>query len=185
MANKIVLPTPYEKVFKKMAEWNKLGLNKLAGYKGSDITINLFYIYLYHKYKSKCFLSAASHKVGFRLNIGNPTKNMAFNQGELDEITRRIAKCSDHIIFIPLCFETTDIGTTHASHANMLILRKMKEGYQLEHFEPHGTAFRGKNGKKHSAEVEKWMKAFVRRLNVAFNKPVEYVSREELCPVIK
>jgi hypothetical protein len=130
-------------------------------------------------------VSAASHKMGFRLKIGNPKENMGFNQAELDEITRRITKCTDNVIFIPFSFETTDIGTTHSSHANMLIFRKINDGYQLEHFEPHGVAFRGKNGKKHSVEVEKWMEAFIRRLKVAFNKPVKYVSREELCPMQK
>jgi hypothetical protein len=56
MENKIILPNPYNKVFEKMDDWNKLGLNKLSGFKGSIISINLFYIYLFHKYKSKCFL---------------------------------------------------------------------------------------------------------------------------------
>lgn len=95
---KIKLPIPYDttekdsKIFKKieakLETLNKTGTEKTLTFIGSSEVAAMFYLYLFKKYKSKCFIRNASMKkriLGMTIEI--KTK---YNPNEMQEIENQL-----------------------------------------------------------------------------------------------
>ena len=149
---KIKLPTPL-KIQNKLNELHLNALNIFTNDKkyvyGSDDSIkNLFFIYLFRKYKNKCFVRDKNNLkdsgFGMSLNVFESQRtNLAKETNAetllhlnvlADELVNCIKNRNIEINIIPV--------TVHGfseSHANILIYRKKFN--HIEHFEPHGQHF--------------------------------------------
>jgi len=132
------------KVEKKINKFRtKAVSSKIMRWLGYRTIIQLFYLFLFRKYKSKCLIAQSRHQLGMNIHIsfreiqyGN---NLPVSVDEMSftRVARQLANCikdNVEVIIIPLHLDTDSGG-----HANVLIYRK--NGNMIEHFEPHGAAF--------------------------------------------
>jgi hypothetical protein len=191
--SKIKLPVPYkphEKIDNKLKSLNKTGTKKTLTFIGSDEVEAMFYLYLFKKYKSNCFLhdeNSERRLLGMSILI---SKNYEPHETEeiqhqLDNLSKILVNCITNvdtkIIIIPVQL----IFDNGGGHANVLIYRKNLN--QIEHFEPHGQNF-SKKQEDINKIIEKWMKFFVLKINAKLaliKKPeVKFVESSEVCPYI-
>jgi hypothetical protein len=147
---KIKLPTPL-KIQNKLNELHALNIftnDKEYLYGSNDSIKNMFFIYLFRKYKNKCFVRDKNNlkDSGFGMSINvfesQRTKLAKETNAETllhlnvlaDELVNCIKNRNIEISIIPV----TVHGFTE-SHANILIYRKKFN--HIEHFEPHGQHF--------------------------------------------
>ena len=196
---KIKLPVPYkapktsktlQKIDNKLKLLNKTGSKKITTFFGSNEVEAMFYLYLFKKYKSKCFLydrNARTRILGMsiKINIQYTMIEQSQIENQIDNLTRILANCiktpDTKIIIIPVTLVFSDGG----GHANVLIYRKKLN--QIEHFEPHGQYFKKKSSIDNII-IKKWMTFFVEELNKKLQsskKPeVKFIESSEVCPYI-
>jgi hypothetical protein len=185
----IKLPAPYkyeEKVIKKIENLNKKGENILNTFLGFREIETIFYLYLFKKYKSSCFLY--NEDVKFRvlgLNINIKTRvskeNEKLYKEHIKVLASVFAECvlrNVKTIIVPITiYDNKDV-----THANILVYRKKIN--QIEHFEPHGNYFMWEE--KRSAKIKKPLLKFVSIVNDILKEngkpPISYVASEEVCP---
>jgi hypothetical protein len=197
---KIKLPVPYEqkkeskslkKIDTKLKSLNKTGTEKILTFVGSNEVEAMFYLYLFKKYKSNCFLHDKFLKqriLGMSILISETYKPLETGeiQIQLDSLSKILVDCIKNndtkIIIVPVQLRFTDGG----AHANVLIYRKNLN--QIEHFEPHGQNFYREKDATDNKIIEKWMKYFVLKINARLqliNKPaVKFIESSEVCPYI-
>jgi hypothetical protein len=189
---KINLPTPY-KIQTKLTTLNKIGKEKILNFIGSNEVETMFYLYLFKKYKSNCFLydkDVLKQTLGRRIlgmSILIMTKYEPYEKKEIEDQLITLAdvlvnciKKDAKIIIIPVQLVFTD-----GCHANVLIYRKNLN--QIEHFEPHG-----KNYSTHDDNTNKiilgWMKFFVSRINAELftskMQQIKLIESTDVCPYI-
>jgi hypothetical protein len=197
---KIKLPVPYkqsEKVSKslkkidnKLKELKNTGTKKILTFIGSNEVEAMFYLYLFKKYKSNCFLhdkNSERRLLGMSILISEKyepqeTKEIEDQLKKLSKILLDCIKNLDtKIIIIPVQL----IFDNGGGHANVLIYRKNLN--QIEHFEPHGEKF-SKKQENINKIIEKWMKYFVlvinARLQVIKKPQIKFIESSEVCPYI-
>jgi len=185
----IKLPTPYKhetKITTKLEDLNKKGENILNTFLGFRETETIFYLYLFKKYKSNCFLY--NDNIGFRvlgLNINIKTRVSKQNEKLYKEhITVLASVFTDCVlrnvktIIVPITiYDNKDV-----THANILVYRKKFN--QIEHFEPHGNYFMW--DEKRSAKIKKPLLKFVSIVNDILKEngktPVSFIASEDVCP---
>ena len=151
---KIKLPVPYKetkqasnslkKIDTKLKSLKKTGTEKILTFVGSNEVEAMFYLYLFKKYKSNCFLhdkSLGRRILGMSILIDEAyePQEVKKNQDQLDNLSKILVDCITNletkIIIVPVQLRFSDGG----AHANVLIYRKNLN--QIEHFEPHGRKF--------------------------------------------
>jgi hypothetical protein len=197
---KIKLPIPYkepektsrslQKIDTKLKSLNKTGSEKILTFIGSNEVEAMFYLYLFKKYKSNCFLydkDVKSRILGMSIEIKTHYNAVETTQieNQLDNLAKLLVDCikrlDTKIIIIPVQLLLPD----KQGHANVLIYRKNLN--QIEHFEPHGQNFGYQNDNK-NAVITRWMKLFIFKINAIlqlFRKPeVKFIESSDVCPYI-
>lgn len=185
----IKLPAPYKhekKITTKLEDLNKNGKKILQNFLGFREIETIFYLYLFKKYKSNCFLY--SDNIDFRvlgLNVNIQSRVSKQNEKLFKEHIRTLAsvfaECvlrNVKTIIVPLTiYDNKDV-----SHANILVYRKKFN--QIEHFEPHGNFFMG--DEKRAAKIKKPVLQFISKVNNILKEngkhELSYIPTEEVCP---
>jgi hypothetical protein len=195
---KIKLPVPYkqtEKALKKVGDklksLKKTGTEKILTFAGSNEVEAMFYLYLFKKYKSNCFLhdkNLGRRILGMSILISETyePQDVKETQDQLDSLSKILLDCITNldtkIIIVPVQLRFSDGG----AHANVLIYRKNLN--QIEHFEPHGRKFSSDDDDVDNKIIEKWMNLFVLKINARLQlikRPqVKLIESSEVCPYI-
>ena len=177
-----------EKISKKMT----VLVNKhqdIKPFVGDILFKDIFYLYLFNKYKTKCFIAQGSKTVvpEIRIYINQDKPNI--NEEPLKSLAEILASCiskNEPIIIIPLSLKITS-GEKTSGHANLLIYRNNTR--QLEHFEPHGADFQGVNEETMvlvNDTLEKDLIYLVKNINTELDEkgllPIKLLKAHEVCP---
>ena len=202
IVSEIVLPTPipiasHSKVKSEMDFFAKKSGN-FEKYVGDQNVINIYYLYLFNKYKSKCITfdlanhdradeyesENAANSIGLDINIiRDPTQNDKLaTYRHMNKIATQLAECVKKgldTIIIPFSFRFgSDDG-----HANVLIYRKVENA--IERFEPHGSKF-NMGARMDDDMVEEKLVEFCAIVNAEFDKRklphIRYKNASEICP---
>ena len=188
---KVKLPTPY-KIKNKLTTLNKIGKEKISDFLGSLEVETMFYLYLFKKYKSDCFLYSQTAKLRLLgMSIAIKKKYDDYHPNEIKSIDTQFTELASalidcikrgtNIIIIPVQLVLPDGG----AHANVLIYRKNLN--QIEHFEPHGKKF-STNDNNTNKVILDWMKNFVfkinRNLSTLGTKQIKFIESTDICPYI-
>ena len=140
---------------------------KMLPFTGNYIVENLFYIYLFKKYKMNCFMTQQSSggvgKIGILIKIKESKDPIM--QENIDSDAESLISCileGEEIIVIPVSI-MVDIAGFFGCHSNLLIYRRSFN--QLEHFEPHGATFQGKHAEIINREIELYMTLLMEKIN--------------------
>lgn len=188
---KIVLPKPYKyekKITQKFDDLNKNGEEMLKSFLGFPEIETIFYLYLFKKYKSECFLYNEDDEFRvFGLNINimsrvSKAKEKLFKE-HINVIASVFVEClmrGVKTIIVPLTiYDNKDIN-----HANILMYRKKFN--QIEHFEPHGSLYMG--DEKRAKKIQTPIKSFVNKVNklLVENKKDElkFIPSDQVCPTL-
>lgn len=184
------LPEPIKvrkNISKELDALEKKG-ETIPHFQGYRVGIDIFYLYLLKKYKSKC-VPYGKKKINNNANLGitihlkskftkEEEEEMRLNFIEIAENLIRCIKNGLEVIIIPLHYEST------FGHSNVLIYRKKTS--VIEHFEPNGASL---NVGKKQEHAEKIIKFFIRVVNSEFKKEhikeVTYIEASNVCPYIK
>jgi len=188
----IKLPKPYkqgEKIIKKFDKLNENGkkiLNSFLGYKEIE---TIFYLYLFKKYKSDCFIYCVDPEfrlLGLNFNVMSKVskaKKELFDN-HIDTVADAFVNCLDRN-FKTLVIPITVYDNKNVNHSNLLIYRRKFN--QFEHFEPHGAYYM--TVKKDAAKIKKPVQAFVDKVNAILQykgiQKINYIQSEEVCPAIE
>jgi hypothetical protein len=165
------LPEPIKiskNISKELDELEKKG-ETIANFKGYPIGVDIFFLYLLKKYKSKCVpYGKKQHNRDASLGVTIYLKPKFTKEEEekirlnFIEIAENLIKCIKNgleIIIIPLQYEST------FAHQTLLIYRKKTSVF--EHFEPNGASI---NVGKRQDHAEKLIKFFTKVVNSEFKK---------------
>lgn len=160
-----------EKIAKKMKKTFQLH-DDVVPFKGSFHINNLFYLYLFKKYKMDCILENWQYGVEMRLHLKDtePIINPYFDE-IIETSSKKIINCildGSKIIIIPFLFDITIDEELRGGHANLLIYRQNTG--KLEHFEPHGAIYEGIGGEFITEQINAFLKRFVKHLNYLIKK---------------
>ena len=199
---KIVLPTPHAmqtKMENKLDALNALTKNLtkeqkfkyIHGYKQNGE--NMFYIYLFRKYKTKCFVRDRGFRYALGMHIPvfkTKTKLVKERIAEIklhidvlaDELVNCIKNKNIEISIIPLTINNPT--SSLSSHANILIYRKKFN--HIEHFEPHGRGFGGVKSGHINEQVSKMLNYFVLKVNEKLKTTketqIKLIESSKVCP---
>ena len=169
-AVKIALPTVpkyVDNVSKKMKAMVKKH-TKMLPFTGNYIVKNLFYIYLFKKYKMDCLIATQNPggkigTIGIFIVVKSARDPKAL-QG-MDDTIESLASCiikKKEMIVVPVSI-VVDVEGFKGAHANLLIYRKSLN--QIEHFEPQGSMFQGTHAEIINREIDFYMNMFMEKLN--------------------
>jgi hypothetical protein len=131
-----------EKIAKKMAKTFQMHKH-VQPFTGCFYLTNLFYLYLFKKYRMGCIIINYSNGIELLFNFKNK-EPIEVHDDNIEVNGQKIFDCiirGEQIIIIPFMFQITINQKQVGSHANLLIYRA-KTG-ELEHFEPHGAEYGG------------------------------------------
>ena len=189
-----------QKIKKKLDRLTQKGLEKISDFIGLSITEAMFYIYLFKKYKSPCFLTESNGDfweiLGLNLKIREIYSVEESEQinAYLERLAKKLVNCINNdvnIIIIPLGLTLFYPDEEESSgHANVLIYRKKFN--HIEHFEPHGKTGSFGN-KKLNSSIDLFLKLFVEYVNIELFKnktpaqiqditPIELIDANQVCP---
>ena len=197
---KIKLPVPYKQLKKtaeslkkidtKLKSLNKTGTENILHFAGSNEVEAMFYLYLFKKYKSNCFLhdkNLRTRILGMSILISEKYEPQQVGeiQDQLDNLSKILVDCianlDTKIIIVPV-----QLLFTVGAHANVLIYRKNLN--QIEHFEPHGRKFSRNEDDVNNKIIEKWMNLFVLKINARLQlikqPAIKFIESSEVCPYI-
>jgi len=178
--------------------------DKLEPFIASFHLVNLFYLYLFKKYKTECHLphqnkDSIRNKLSmhFFINVSDRSKESYFNlllevqTKAVKETAKYVSECimrGVKILIIPLTFQTS-----FGAHANLLIYRA-NTGV-IEHFEPHGYEYGGQGKEYVVRTLNGYLEDFVKLINKdikAGNKTLKegeekipkitLIKADEVCP---
>jgi len=155
---------------------NKNNLQLFGGY---GIIDTMFYMYLFKKYNSSCYiLDDKNYSVGLTINTD------IYKQEQYDfyeYVSYRLVNCiknGANIVIIPLTILFDGTG-----HRNLLVYRKKNN--VIEHFEPHGSNILILNRDVPKFIVES-LNSFIETLNDDLKKAnldqVTFIPSKEVCP---
>ena len=178
---------------------------KVEPFIGSFYLENLFYLYLFNKYKMNCRSTNAdtSYMMGISITASNSIDpGLAQTQNEeIEEYADQMFACiarGEKIMIMPFTYSIIIRKNDVGSHANLLIYRQNTG--ELEHFEPHGAAYGGVGGDFVGKNVDAFLKKLVHLLNNRIKtvnkknkhdffrkklKTVTLVKACDVCPVIE
>jgi hypothetical protein len=163
---------------KKMEMYSK-NKDNLQLFKGYGIIEAMFYMYLFKRYNSSCYIiDSKNYAVGLTLNkrIDNEEQYNFY-----DYVAYRLKNCikkGSNIVIIPLTILFNGTG-----HMNILVYRKANN--VIEHFEPHGRTLMIRN-KEVKGFLKKSLNSFMENLNDYFKKAnldqVTFIPSKEVFP---
>jgi len=188
---KLKLPEPFKvskKIQKKLDLFaDKISHSKFLKWEYSAVMQNLFYLYLFNKYKTNCLIYDQKFVSYEELGLELYVDDEKFENKQTKSfyvISNLIINCisrGSNIIIIPL---TINISSS-LRHANVLIYRK--NGNIIEHFEPHGAHINLQDG-KYIPRIESKLSDFISYLNKDLEKKglqkVILKSSNDVCPYI-
>jgi hypothetical protein len=159
----------YDAVVAKKMDKIYQSYNKLEPFTSSFYLSNLFYLYLFKKYKMECHMPNRNEKekLHFFLDISNHSKEDWFDDFvgfQIDAIkltAKYVSECITSgikILIIPLTIQISE-----GAHANLLIYRA-NTGV-MEHFEPHGHEFGGRGSAYINRTLNGYLEQFVKLIN--------------------
>jgi hypothetical protein len=153
-------------------------------YSGIETFYNTFFLYLFKKYRSNCYVIGRNMTKEDDEEDDLPPMNIEINlratstTQDHEHFTNLIKNCiikqRTPIIIIPLSV----IDEYGRGHFNVLIYRR--DLNHIEHFEPYGPFFGG-NESKHK-EIEKDINKYITHLNKHIPTPVKFISSSQICP---
>ena len=177
-----------EKLSKKMS----VLVNKhqdIKPFLGDALFKDIFYLYLFNKYKTNCFIAQGNTNVIPEIKIYINQDKPNINHEPLKHLAKVLVRCiskNEPIIIIPLSLKIT-VKEKTSGHGNLLIYRNNTR--QLEHFEPHGANFQGGNEEKMvlvNETLDKDLNYLVRNMNDELDKkellPIKLIKAHEVCP---
>ena len=188
---KVKLPTPY-KIKNRLTTLNKIGKEKISDFIGSLEVEAMFYLYLFKKYKSDCFLYSQKAKfrlLGMSIEIKKKIDDYSADEmknidDQFTELASALVDCikrGSEVVIIPVQLRLEK----NENHANILIYRKNLN--QIEHFEPHGKYF-SRNDNNINKVILDWMKNFVFKINRNLSthgmKQIKLIESSDVCPYI-
>jgi hypothetical protein len=185
------LPEPYVTHTKKIHDRMDLfAKNNTIRKWSSSLIDQLFFLYLFKKYKNNCITHHQSRKsymadLGVQLYIKQRMgkEDKEFYNSYLNKVIEDISDCIDRTkktLIIPFSIIVGNVG-----HANILIYRKKTN--VIERFEPHGSEYQSK--KPIQSSLFKSITDFIEKLNHSLTKKgihtVTFVNANEVCPYVK
>ena len=192
-----------EKVAKKMDKTYQLHEN-IKPFTGSFYLSNLFYLYLFNKYKINCRITRPGKTQSLNIRIAvsdviDPELNQTQNE-DIESYAYNIFACitkGEKIIIMPFTFDILVQGRNVGAHANLLIYRK--NAGELEHFEPHGRMYAGDGSGFVNQSIDAFLTKLTHLLNGYIKKankkhkhdffwgklnPITLLKAHDVCPVI-
>ena len=195
----IKIPEPIP-VISKIKSKLELFYEKSANFKmwkSKLMIVDIFYLYLFKKYKTKCLLNDPTYKYSLNMTMGltllthyeNDTekKNYIKHLSNIASLLTNCIKRNVETIIIPLTIGiNAQVNTINTSlHGNVLIYRKKDN--VIEHFEPHGAVL-GVMPEKEKL-VREQFEQFMSILNKVQKKEhlpmITLQSASEICPYVK
>jgi hypothetical protein len=189
---KLIIPEPYnsnDKITKLMNTMNANG-DTISHWTAYDTAYDMFYMYLFKKYKTTCFSSDTIIKLDIEVSAEKPNIT-AESKKIYKAYANKLCACINakkEMVVMPIRIgifgqvagkkKQQDIG----AHANVMIYRKRTN--QIEHFEPHGSNFKGQNGRALDVVIKNNLEAFVAIVNKILGKkvpPIKFVHSSEVC----
>jgi hypothetical protein len=178
-----------EKVALKMEKTFKLH-NRLEPFMGKRMIENLFYLYLFNKYKMNCVVTdTTGNRIGIEILISDKPEISDILTRQKDNFVIKLFNCiknGSEVVIIPISLQINISGRL-SGHANLLIYRKNKN--ELEHFEPHGERFEGCNNSVVIQKLSYFIESAVAQLNFKIRKdkipgiiPIVFVKAHNVCP---
>jgi hypothetical protein len=182
-----------EKIAKKMKKTFQQH-EKILPFSSSFQLCNLFYLYLFKKYKMDCIISGWQYGVDLRIDLRDtdPIIN-TFWDSIIEQISEKIISCilnGSKIIIIPFIFDIIIDQQSKGSHSNLLIYRQNTG--QMEHFEPHGPSYEGNGSEFITDQINAFLKRFVQNLNSLIKyenrkgeekiQKIKLISAYDVCP---
>jgi hypothetical protein len=169
--------------------------NQVQPFLGQYIIESLFYLYLFNKYKTKCLVASTDARENMIPDIKIVIDKTApkFNHERLRDLAKKLVKCislNEPIIIFQLSLRIeVEVSGQMEGHANLLIYRNNTR--QLEHFEPHGSSFKGFDENTMilvNDVLDKDLDYLVKNMNDELVKkdllPITLVKAHEVCPRI-
>jgi hypothetical protein len=191
MTTTVKLPTPYkfeDKILTKFENLNEKGKEIFDSFWGYTEMEAIFYLYLFKKYKSNCFLYSYIDDDDFRffgLTISiksnqSKSKTRLFNT-HINSIAKSFTECvleNVKTIIIPVVI----YDNKNVVHANVLIYRKKFN--QIEHFEPHGEYYMGdeKLANKIKVNISKFISKVNSILKENGKNEINFIPSDQVCP---
>ena len=195
----IKIPEPIP-VISKIKSKLELFYEKSANFKmwkSKLMIVDIFYLYLFKKYKTKCLLNDPTYKYSLNMTMGltllthyeNDTekKNYIKHLSNIASLLTNCIKRNVETIIIPLTIGiNAQVNTINTSlHGNVLIYRKKDN--VIEHFEPHGAVL-GVMPEKEKL-VREQFEQFMSILNKVQKKEhlpmITLQSASDICPYVK
>ena len=198
------MPFEYNKTSRKILSLGLKGIGKIPHFHGTALIESMFFLYLFKKYKTPCFL-IEDYKSGYEiLGVTLPIENEYTEDSlkpiikYLKSIASKLVKCilnGTNIIMIPLELKIYNGTDESMEHANMLIYRKKYN--HIEHFEPHGKQFMSgslENRVLIQQSVNLLLNIFVESINEELFahshelskdiNPLKLITSNEVCPYL-
>jgi hypothetical protein len=162
------LPKPHStNIIKKM---NKFSVyNEILAWKGDKNIVKLFFSYLYHKYKSKCFVSETI------FNVIDKDDDDSSKIKSINQICYCIKQNDSPIIIIPIKLILQEGG-----HSNLLIYRKKFK--TIERFEPHGSQLFNQDAQLVATKYNEFVNDLNVKLKKSNLKPLIFLDAHIACP---
>ena len=182
--DKIKLPDAYlsNKIKTKLDILTTKGVQQILPYLSERTLHSIFYMYLFSKYKSKCF--PIKYRLLIRLNENKEPPSKEQINITLNSVgaTVQCIMNNSKIFIIPVSLtETNAEGKFINGHANCLIYRRQYN--HLEHFEPHGQEFNGGSQSQNiNLLLTEFMKAVNENLAKQGHQPVTLIHSTDVCP---
>ena len=185
MNENIVLPSAYnleKKIKNRLDKFaDKMNDSKIMKWFGHVFISNLFYIYLFNKYKSKCLVKHKNVEISNYPYLGikiflDYERIDQYEDQIFDDVVKQLAKCINRgieTIIIPLTLRVENYG-----HANVLIYRKINNS--IEHFEPYGS--NAELGEFHQSVLDRKLQTFMYRLNDHLQDEYDVLTQVEFIP---
>lgn len=152
-------------------------------YSGIETFYNTFFLYLFKKYRSNCYVIGRNTSMMYdeddvppmNIEINLRTKSTIQDHNHFTNLIKNcIIKQITPIIIIPLSI----IDEYGRGHFNVLIYRR--DLSEIEHFEPYGMFF-ANNESKHKL-VENEINKYISHLNKHVLTPIKFKSSSQICP---
>ena len=199
------MPVEYNKTSKKILLLGLKGIGKIPHFHGTSLIESMFFLYIFKKYKTPCYLiedyTSGYEILGITLPIENEYDEDTLRPivEYLKSIASKLVKCilnGTNIIMIPLELKIYNNTDESMEHANMLIYRKKYN--HIEHFEPHGQKFMAgsiENRVLIQQSINLLLKIFVESINEELLDhshqsakdiiPIQLITSNEVCPYLR
>jgi hypothetical protein len=176
-----------EKIAQKIDRTFKMH-NRLEPFMGLTLFENVFYLYLFNKYKMGCIPTDINrYGIGCQILI---TDDLNFHNKTLSQNRNLVSKLHDcikkenKIIIVPIILEIILFSGQPTGHANLLVYRQNTN--EIEHFEPHGRRFFGEDYRIVNDKLTKFLEEAILQLNEIFKRegrtPIVLIKAHNVCP---